>query len=52
MIKSRRMRLAGHIARMETNMSAYGVLAGEPKGRRPLGRLDVDGILLKMILDK
>jgi hypothetical protein len=37
LIKSRRMRLAGHAARME-KMTAYRILVGRPKGKRPLGR--------------
>jgi hypothetical protein len=36
-IKSRRMRLAGHVARMET-MNAYRILAGKPEGKRLLRR--------------
>ena len=38
MIKSRRMRWAGHVARMEEGRGLYGVLMGKPKGRRTLGR--------------
>jgi hypothetical protein len=38
MIKSRRMRLAGHAARMWKKMNAYRLLVGKPKGKRPLGR--------------
>jgi ribosomal protein L34 len=37
-IKSRRMRKAGYIARMGTSRGAYGVLVRKPEGRRPLGR--------------
>jgi len=37
-IKSRRMRWAGHVARMVENRGVYGVLVGKPEGRRPLGR--------------
>jgi hypothetical protein len=36
-LKFRRMRLAGHVARMEKR-KAYRLLAGKSKGRRPLGR--------------
>jgi hypothetical protein len=35
-IKSRRMKLAGHVARMGRDV--YGVLVGRPEGKRPLGR--------------
>jgi hypothetical protein len=38
MIKSRRMRWAGHIVRMGERMNAYRILVGRPDGRRPLGR--------------
>jgi hypothetical protein len=38
MIKSRRMRWAGHVARMGETRNAYRILVGKPKGRRPLGR--------------
>jgi hypothetical protein len=37
-IKSRRMRWAGHVARMGEGRGAYRVLVGRPEGRRPLGR--------------
>jgi hypothetical protein len=36
--KSRRMRWAGHVARMGEGSGVYRVLVGEPEGRRPLGR--------------
>jgi hypothetical protein len=37
-IKSRRMRWAGHIARMGEGRGAYRILVGRPDVRRPLGR--------------
>jgi hypothetical protein len=37
-IKSRRMRWAGHVARMGEGRNVYRVLAGNPEGKRPLGR--------------
>ena len=37
-IKSRRMRWAGHVARMGEEREVYRVLVGKPEGRRPLGR--------------
>ena len=37
-IKSRRMRWAGHVARMGERRGAYRVLVGKPEGKRPLGR--------------
>jgi hypothetical protein len=38
MIKSRRMRWAGHVAHMGEGRGVYRVLVGKPEGRRPLGR--------------
>ena len=38
-LKSRRLRWAGHVARMEKSINAYRVLAGKPEGKKPLGRL-------------
>jgi hypothetical protein len=37
-IKSRRLRWAGHVARMGKRRGAYRALVGKPEGRRPLGR--------------
>ena len=37
-IKSRRMRLAEHVARMGERRGVYRVLVGKPEGKRPLGR--------------
>jgi hypothetical protein len=37
-IKSRRLRWAGHVARMGEGRGVYSVLDGEPEGKRPLGR--------------
>jgi hypothetical protein len=37
-IKSRRKRWAGHVARMGEDRGAYRILVGRPEGRRPLGR--------------
>ena len=37
-IKSRRMRWAGHVARMGEERGGYRVLVGKPEGKRPLGR--------------
>jgi hypothetical protein len=38
MLKSRRRRWKGHVARMEERRNAYRILVGKPEGRRPLGR--------------
>jgi len=37
-IKWRRMRWAGHVARMAEESGVYRVLVGKQEGRRPLGR--------------
>jgi hypothetical protein len=37
-IKSRRMRWAGHVARMGEKRNADRLLVGKPEGKRPLGR--------------
>ena len=42
-IKSRRMRWAGHVARMGEER---GVLVGKPEGKRPLGDLGVVGWII------
>jgi hypothetical protein len=38
MIKSRRMRLTGHVERRGENRNEYRILLGKPEGKRPLGR--------------
>jgi hypothetical protein len=38
-IKSRRMKWAGHVAHSGEGRGVYRVLVGRPKGKRPLGRL-------------
>jgi hypothetical protein len=38
MIKTNRMRWAGHVARMGATRNAYRILGGKPEGRRPLRR--------------
>jgi hypothetical protein len=37
-MKSRRMRWAGHVARMGEGRNVYRVLVGKPEGKRPVGR--------------
>jgi hypothetical protein len=36
-IMSRRMRWAGHAARIRARRNAYRILVGKPEGKRPLG---------------
>jgi hypothetical protein len=38
MIKSRRMRWAGHVARIVEKRNPHRILVGKPKGKRPLRR--------------
>jgi hypothetical protein len=38
MVKSRKMRWAGHVARMGEGKGVYRVLLGRPESKRPLGR--------------
>ena len=50
-IKSRRMRWAGHVVRVGDRRGAYRVLLGRSEGKRSLGRSGIDGRgILKMIL--
>jgi hypothetical protein len=52
-LKSRRMRWAGYVARMGEGRGVHRVLVGKPEGKRPLGDLDVDGrIILRWIFRK
>ena len=37
-IKSRRMRWAGHVVQMGEKRGVYRVLVGKPEGKKPLGR--------------
>jgi hypothetical protein len=37
-IVARRMRWAGHVARMGEKRNVYRLLVGKPEGKRPLGR--------------
>ena len=45
-IKSRRMRWAGHVARMGEDRGVYRFLVGKPEGRNHWGDLDVDGWII------
>jgi hypothetical protein len=36
-MKARRMRWAGHAARMGEKRNAYRLMVGKPEGKRPLG---------------
>jgi hypothetical protein len=38
MIKSKRMRWAGHVTRMGAKRNAYRILMGKREGKKPLGR--------------
>jgi hypothetical protein len=53
MIKSRRIRWAGHVARMGEKRNAYRKLVGKPERKRPLGRPRRSGwTILKYILER
>jgi hypothetical protein len=53
MIKSRRMRWAGHVTRMGEKLNVYGILMGKPEGKRGEEDQDVGGaIMLKGILER
>ena len=38
MIKSRRLRWAAHVTRMEEDRGVFKILTGKPTGKRPLGK--------------
>jgi hypothetical protein len=38
MIKSRRLRWAGHVVRIREKRNAYRILVGKPEGKKPLRR--------------
>jgi hypothetical protein len=42
-IKSRRIKWAGHVARMGDESAGYKVSVGKPEGKRPLENRGVDG---------
>jgi hypothetical protein len=42
-VTTRRMRLAGHVARMGEGRGVHRVLVGKPEGKRPLGRPRMGG---------
>jgi len=45
-IKSRRLRWAGHVARMGEERAVYRILVGKPEGRNHWGDLGVDGWII------
>ena len=53
MIKSIRMRWAGHVARMGEGRGVYGALVGKLEGKRSLRNPDADGrIIIRWIFRK
>jgi hypothetical protein len=50
-IKSRRMRWAGHVTRMGEKRNSNRLLMGKPEGKRPLGPLG-GWIILRWILER
>ena len=52
-IKSRRLRWTGHVARIEEGRSAFKIVVGKPTGKRPLGRpWNRKGTILEWTLKK
>jgi hypothetical protein len=54
-IKLRRMRWAGHVARMGEKRNVNRLLVGKPEGKRPLGRLRrrwIDNIKMDLFRDR
>jgi hypothetical protein len=51
-VKSRRMRWAGHVARMVDERGVHRVLVGKPEGKRPLGRPRRRWEYIKMVFRK
>jgi len=52
-LKSRRMRWAGHVTPMGEGRGVHRVLVGKPEGKRPWGDPDIDGrIILRWIFRK
>jgi hypothetical protein len=50
--KIRRMKCAGHVARIGENVNAYRILVGKLRRKRPLGIPRHRRIILKWILDR
>ena len=46
-VKSRKMRWAGHVTRMGEGRGVHRVLVGKPEGKRPLGRIILRWIFRK-----
>ena len=51
-VKSRRMRWAGHVSRMGEGCGVHRVLVGKPEGKNHWGDPDVDGRILRWIFGK
>jgi hypothetical protein len=55
MIKSKKLKWPGHVARMGETRNAYKILVGKLEGKRPLGRPGcrwVDNITMDLILER
>ena len=48
MIKSRRLRWAGYVVRMEEGRSGFKILSGKPIGKRPLIQLRIGNAALNL----
>jgi hypothetical protein len=47
--KSKMISWAGHVARMDENISVYRVLIGKPEFKRPLRNLRVDSSVIRVL---
>jgi hypothetical protein len=52
LIKSQKMRWAGHVAQMRVMINVYKILIGEPEGKRPLRRPEHRRTIIKQITGK
>ena len=48
-IKYRRLRWAGHVAKIEEDTSAFKILTGKPTEKRPLGRTILEWTLKRQV---
>ena len=51
-VKSKRMRLVGHVAHMGEGRGVHRILVGKPEGKNHWGDLDIDGKILRWIFGK
>jgi hypothetical protein len=49
MVKSRKMRWAGHVARIGENRNACGYIGGKFRGKGATGKIWVDNIIMDLL---